>query len=99
MGVLTNSVQRLVTTSNNTSFCESLLMAAINFPSGDHRGEKSCAAPGRGETFRVCRSTIAIPGPEIEIPGETESLRVTTTDLPSGDQPGSKPACASGTSS
>src|SRR6516162_8538415 len=99
MGMLTRSAHCCVARSKMTSFCESVVMAAMYFPSGDQRGEKSCAACGNGETFRVCTSTIAMPAPEGLTFGSPPSFRVSTIDLPSGDQLGSKPTGALGTKS
>ena len=54
------------------------MSAAIYFPSGDQRGEKSCWPPGIGKDFWVFTSKIAMPGPSLLRPGAPASLSVSS---------------------
>src|SRR6516164_3518807 len=90
IGMLASSLHCGLARSDSISFSESLVMAAMYCPSGDHRGENSCSAPGSGEKICVCTSTIPIA---------PDWFRLKITDLPSGDQPGSNPASAPGSNS
>src|SRR5881392_1533743 len=92
MGILTSSCHFWLTRSNSISLSEFLVIAAMYFPSGDQRGEKSWLALGRMVVFPVFTSTVTMPG-RLAIPAcEVASFRLTTIDLPSGDHPGSNPA-------
>src|SRR5579864_3465277 len=89
--MFTKSVQRAEARSNSINFCESVVTAAMYFPSGDQRGEKRFSAPGKSDTFLVCKSRMEIPravGPAL--------CKDKTMDRPSGDQLGSNPASAPG---
>src|SRR5882672_3529555 len=82
-----------------------MVMAAMDLPSGDGRGEKKFSLPGKMVISFVARSKIEIvpsmsAGNKLAWPdAEAGSLRVKTIDLPSGVQPGSKPTGAPGMSS
>jgi hypothetical protein len=85
--MLASSIQRAETWSNSISFWESVVMAAMYFPSGDQRGEKRFSAPGKSETFSVFKSRMEIPRAVIP------ALCIDRTmDSPSEDQDGSNPA-------
>ncbi len=98
MGKLTRSSHFWVSRSKSINFSASVVTAKMCRPSGDQRGENRFFASGNRENFPVPTSTIAIPGPSTGNP-LPPAFKVTTMDLPSGDQLGSYPNSAPGTSS